>query len=139
MCGNAVMRGNSTMHDNSTMRGNSRMFGNSAMYDNSEIRNNAEMRDNSRTLDSSKIHSGTLYGVLFGDIGLNNQSQIKTITNIGSDNAKLTIVKFKDTFYLSAGSFRGTLEEFESKAKEESNTHYDNIRAIISLLFNVEL
>jgi len=143
---NSEMLGNSEMHDNSEMVDNSEMFDNSEMRGNSKMRGDAKMHDNSRMygdakmigdakmLDNSTLNT-TLYGTIFGDIKLKKQRDVKTLTNMGSSNGLLTIVRHNGVFYLNRGCFMGTLEEFKTKAKKEENRHYDDIDDIIRVLF----
>jgi hypothetical protein len=149
---NAVMYGNSIMHDNAkmfnnaimydstTMYSNTKMYDNSEMWDNAKIYGNATMLNNARMLDNSEMWDDSklktsLYGILFGDIELKRQKDIKVISHIGRSNLKLTLIRYKGIIYASKKYFKGTLKELIEKDKKENNKHYDNIEEIAKLLF----
>ncbi len=137
---NAKMHDNTEMHDNAIMRNNAEMRNNAKMFDNAKMLNNAIMFDNAKMFGNAKMLNNatlytTLYGTLFSSIALKQQKDIKVISNVGSENGILTLVRFNNVIYANRGCFYGTLEELIGKAKEEDNKHYKNIKQIAKLLF----
>ena len=134
MYGTAQIYNYAKMYNYATMYDNTRMYGNAAMCNHTRMYGNAAMYDTTRMYDNAELRTN-LYGVIFGDIKLTSQEDIKVISHIGSDDGILTLVEHEDVIYAARGCFKGTLEELIAKAKSESNHHYDNIEEIANLLF----
>jgi len=123
--GNALVCGQAIVANNARIYGNTKVHGDAKVNGNARVWHNAELRDRAIVGGDARVYTGIH----------ENKKTIKTISNIGNDNATLTIMKCGNEYFLNRGCFNGTLKDFMEKANKVYR--YEKLPQIIELLFTL--
>jgi len=108
--------------------------GNAHVYGKSEVSGNAQVLGNAQVFGNALV-SGMV--VICGEAKVEKTSDYMTISSLGNTNRTITIT-FSDKM-ISAGCFRGTLQQFKTAVDEKYNgkgNYYPTIQ-YIETLFNM--
>jgi len=144
--GNAHVSGNAQVFDNAWVSGNAHVSGNAQVFDNAWVSGNAhvygksEVSGNAQVLGNAQVFGNALVSgmvVICGEAKVEKTSDYMTISSLGNTNRTITIT-FSDKM-ISAGCFRGTLQQFKTAVDEKYNgkgNYYPTIQ-YIETLFNM--
>ena len=152
--GRASIYDNAIVFDRVYISCNAKVHGSSCVYHNARIWNRADISDQVVVKGYANI-SGNIKATglveFFGttrlnfDMGISNNNDIFSITNVGSENGTLTVARDSQTgeIYCNRGCFNGTLDEFiyavsEKPSTDNTKIEYLKIIEFIKLKFNVK-
>jgi len=131
--GNAWVSGNAKVSGNAWVSGNAKVSGNAWVSGNAQVYDSAQVYDNAWVFGDAKVYGNAKVS---GNAKVEKTSDYMTISSLGKTSRTITIT-FSDKM-ISAGCFRGTLEEFKTavdKKYQGRGNYYPTIQ-YIEALFN---
>jgi len=138
--GNAWVLGNAQVYGNAHVSGNAQVFDNAWVSGNAHVYGKSEVSGNAQVLGNAQVFGNALVSgmvVICGEAKVEKTSDYMTISSLGNTNRTITIT-FSDKM-ISAGCFRGTLQQFKTAVDEKYNgkgNYYPTIQ-YIETLFNM--
>ena len=147
--GNAMVADDACVCNDALVTDDARIFDNARIYDNAQVRDwawiqgNGSIFDNAHVYGDAQIGHGVrvsgdaqIYGDvyiqgffhIFGDADINGYKDLLTLSPMDGKNGRLIAFKSKKndiTVSLNSTGFKGTIQEFEKIANEQSNKQYE--------------
>ena len=131
---NAHVFGNAKVYGDAKVFSNAYVFGDAKVFSNAKVYGNARVSSNAKVYGNAQVSGNAL---VYGNAKVEKTSDYMTISSLGNTNRTITIT-FSDKM-ISAGCFRGTLQQFKTAVDEKYNgkgNYYPTIQ-YIETLFNM--